>query len=66
MSTEEITYGGFVVSKCKKDKSSYRNRNTSFDWNDEVLAVITTTLRNSHMQFNLFEIYFQKSELHCE
>jgi len=42
MSIEEITYWGFVVPKYKKDKSSYRN--TSFDWNDEVFVVITTTL----------------------
>jgi hypothetical protein len=45
MSTEEVTYWGSIVPKYNKDKSSYRN--TSFDWNNEVYVVITTTLRNS-------------------
>jgi hypothetical protein len=45
MSTEGITYWDFVVPKYIKDKSSYKI--TSFDWNNEVYVVITTTLRNS-------------------
>ena len=65
MSTEEITYWGFIVPKYNKDKSSYRN--TSFDWNNKVLVVITTTLpKFTYATLNLFEIYFQKSEPHCE
>jgi len=38
-----------------------------FDWNNEVFVIITTTLTEfTYATLNLFEIYFQKSEPHCE
>ena len=47
MSTEEVTNYGYIVPEYIKDISSYKS--TSFDWNNEVIVVITTSLRNSYM-----------------
>jgi len=65
MSTEEITYWGFVVPKYKKINQAIEIH--LYIEHNEVLVVITTTLTKfTYVTLNMFEIYFQKYEPHCE
>jgi len=48
MSTEEITNSKYIVPKYQKDKKAVEiHLYTEYN---EVIVVITTTLRNSHMR----------------
>ena len=57
MSTEEVTYWGSIVPKYIKDKSC--DRNTSFDWNDEVIVVLNNNTKKIQIRWICLKYGFE-------